>query len=123
MGSFGRMVIGAASVFFAAHAFGQSCSPGPACSRANEKGLEFLQRMQAGQVNGILDAASKEYCLLLVGIELNNLCASEFRGMGNSTCASLAEQQVVEMRRALKQAESVASATSINNTRNRCVFE
>jgi hypothetical protein len=102
----------------------QSCDrTPPACERANDKAIAFMTKLLADGVSGISDAALKQYCVTLVGIELNNFCAAEFRRVGNSTCASLNDQQVAVMRDAAKQAEAVLAASSAANARARCTFE
>jgi hypothetical protein len=102
----------------------QNCQPLPAnCQRANDRGMQFVTRIRSGGVGGIVDAASKQYCAMLVGIEINNLCAAEFRRAGNVACAHVLESQSNEYRRALSQAGAVASAASVRNARRKCTFE
>ena len=102
----------------------QDCQPLPTgCQRASDKGTQFINRLKAGGITGITDAASQEYCVLLVGIEVNNLCAAEYRRIGKTDCASAADAQTSQYRSALSSAEAAASEASVRNARNKCTFE
>ncbi len=114
----------ALNVVSVGHALAQNCSPPPpGCQRANDRATQFINRLQAGGVSGIVDAASQQYCTLLIGIEVNNFCAAEYRRIGKANCASLLTQQSAQYRQALPQTEAAASAASIRNARNKCSFE
>lgn len=93
------------------------------CQAANDRGIKFLQDIQGDRVRGIVDAASKTYCMALVGIELNKLCAAEYANEGRHQCAASLDAQIEQYRRTLRSAEESASAASINNARNSCNFE
>jgi len=102
----------------------QSCEPlPPSCKRASDHGVGFVNKVKAGGISGIVDAASQQYCVLLVGIEVNNVCAAEYRQLGNYTCANLTNQQSSHYRQALPQTAAAASTASIQNARNKCTFE
>jgi hypothetical protein len=50
---------------------------------------------------GIHDAAGQQYCSLLILIEVNEYCAMNYRAIGKTYCADLADQQAQEYRLAL----------------------
>ena len=91
------------------------CEPYPvSCQQAGAKMQQFLNQLQSDGFSGITDAASKMACGLMVGIEVNSLCASAYAAEGRNYCANLANQQVEVFKQQLAQAEQAASAASIH---------
>lgn len=101
-----------------------ACRPASdACELVQSRGEEYVARVQAGQVAGIVDATSKAYCANAVGLEAYNFCASEYRREGREVCANKATAQADAMRVQMSSLAQAASDASINNARNACDFE
>ena len=102
--------------------YAQDCSAvPPTCMNANNRGMQLLQQFPS--TTGIYDSASQGYCGALVGIEVNRFCAKQYRAIGRDDCANLLDQQTAEYQNALPQYEATIDASSVNRTREACVWE
>jgi hypothetical protein len=100
----------------------QDCTPvPPACSNANTRAEQLVKEFP--RTSGIHDSASQAYCTLLVGIEVNSFCASEYRKQGRQACAQIVDQQVAEYRNNLSATERTISAASASRARQVCSWQ
>jgi hypothetical protein len=101
-----------------------SCEPIPAsCMQAGQRATQFMERIEAGGIAGIVDGASKMACATKVGIEVNSYCATVYAAEGKGHCATLMKQQVEALRETLRSAEAAAGAAAVSGVRNKCSFE
>lgn len=78
----------------AGQAHAQSCSAGPRCSSADQKG----QRAIAGYESRLQGASTHiasmvAYCTNMAVVEIAKVCEDEFRKAGNRQCAQIAADQ------------------------------
>ena len=98
------------------------CTPmPPRCSSANSRAEQLIKRFP--RTTGIVDPASQAYCAMLVGIEVNSFCASEYRNQGRHSCAQIVDQQVAAYRRNLPATMRTIRSASISQIRNACSWE
>jgi hypothetical protein len=103
-------------------AYAQNCEPVPStCKRAQDRGMQLLNEFP--RTSGIADSASKAYCALLIGVEVNNYCAQEYRRLGKADCARVLDQQTAEYRRTMGQVQQTVSASSASGVRQKCKWE
>lgn len=102
--------------------FGDDCGVVPPhCSQANSRAEQLINKFP--QTTGIYDSASQMYCALLVGIEVNSFCASEYRKEGREACAQLLDQQVAAYEENRVAAKRTIQASSISQIRRACSWE
>jgi hypothetical protein len=93
----------------------------PSCQRAQDRGQQVLSEFP--RTSGITDSASAAYCAFVLGEEVMNYCAQEFRRAGRANCAGPVEQQAAEYRRSQAQAQGTIDATSASGLRQKCTWQ
>lgn len=91
----------------------------PRCEAANHRAIALQERFSASG-GSMVSAASEAYCITLLGIGVNGLCAEEYRSQGRFECASLADQQVEIFRQMQQQITATLDAITVSNVRQAC---
>lgn len=116
------LIIGLCSSIFLSTAQADNCAQVPRrCINANNRATNLINSFPS--TTGIFDSASTAYCAALVGIEVNNFCAKQYRAEGRYQCAQQLERQAAEYQRALPQYQAVIDASSVRRIRQACSWE
>ena len=91
------------------------------CKDASASGIELVNSFQHS--GGMTGNASQLYCIYLVGIEVNEYCARQYRAIGRHDCADLSEQQAEVYRGALPRVRAAIDAVSASGIRETCSWE
>lgn len=101
-------------LLLSAPAGAQNCVAGPECSAAGDRLKAYTAQMQARLVRstGTANAATMNYCVMMVGAEVSRVCAVEQREMGRKSCAALAGQQQQVYIDNARKSEAIVRKTS-----------
>ena len=98
----------------ASDARGQECTAGPKCTAAGQKSEDYnaTMRQRLSETSGTANAATMNYCVMMVGAEVSRVCADEQRELGKASCAKLADLQAEAFKKNAKASEQIVMQTS-----------